>query len=383
LKLIREVVSSADGVRFVLAWEGVVFLVHPRVTSTSVAIVHMNEPMASDDLTFNPAASLLVDAWATLAEPRPRSVDALLPFSSYAEAKKNVVSVSGATEKKAARVRPDAWAEYADLRREGHHGGPAVQPYLVGALVDGRLVVTVFGHPVAIDSPTSLPRFPVANVAPAIVAASQEHLVLDVQYVGDATNLADFTDIFVHDRASNRWRTVRVEGNASNCRLFDPWLAITVGMRNPDHKISPGRENERAYETDILPNVQQQYAIFQGKWIWSPGVLALQNLVDGRKIRIVTGQEDSEILRVQGGILLYRVNDEIYQTRIIADQLKDITLVVKDDDVPEIHWAFWSEGWGSCCATGHCPNAGYRRGSCATSGSCCARGWRCATCAAS
>ncbi len=72
------------------------------------------------------------------------------------------------------------------------------------------------------------------------------------------------------------------------------------------------------------------------------GILTLQNLADGRKIRIVTGQEDSEILRVQGDIVLYRVNDEIYQARIAGDQLKDTTLVVKDDDVPEIHWAFWS-----------------------------------------
>lgn len=347
LKLVREVVPQSDGVRFAQGWGPVVFLVHPHVISTSVAVVHLNEPMAKDDLVFNAAGSLLVDAWVALAEPRPYSLDALLPLSTGvsgpAGQKNTVVGISSNAQQASVRITGDAWAEYSALRREGHHGGPAVQPYLIGAVVDGRLVVTIFGRPVVIDSATFLPRFPAANVAPAIVAASQEHLVLDVQYAADATNLPDFTDMFVHDRSSNRWRTVRVEGNASNSRLFDPWLAITVGMRNPDHKTSPGRENERAYETDMLPNVRQQYAIFQGKWIWSPGVLALQNLVDGRKIRIETGQEDSEILRVEGDIVLYRVNDAIYQARIAGDQLKDTTLVVKDEDVPEIHWVFWSK----------------------------------------
>ena len=56
-----------------------------------------------------------------------------------------------------------------------------------------------------------------------------------------------------------------------------------------------------------------------------------------------TGQEDSEILQVKGDIVLYRINDTIYQAKIVGDQLKDSTMVVKDEDVPEIHWAFWSK----------------------------------------
>jgi len=74
-----------------------------------------------------------------------------------------------------------------------------------------------------------------------------------------------------------------------------------------------------------------------------PGVLVLQNLADGRKIRIETGQEDSEILTVDQEKVLYRVNDTIYQAHIVGEQLKDSTVVVKDEDVPEIHWVFWSK----------------------------------------
>jgi hypothetical protein len=33
----------------------------------------------------------------------------------------------------------------------------------------------------------------------------------------------------------------------------------------------------------------------------------------------------------------------IHQARIEGEQLKDTRVVVKDEDVPEIHWAFWSK----------------------------------------
>jgi hypothetical protein len=46
---------------------------------------------------------------------------------------------------------------------------------------------------------------------------------------------------------------------------------------------------------------------------------------------------------VEDDVVLYRVNDAIYQARIDGEQLKDITLVVKGEDVPEVHWAFWSK----------------------------------------
>jgi hypothetical protein len=74
-----------------------------------------------------------------------------------------------------------------------------------------------------------------------------------------------------------------------------------------------------------------------------PGILMLQNLGDGRKIRIETDQEDSEILWADDNSALYRVNDAIYQAQIIGDKLQDTTMIVKDQDVPEIHWVFWSK----------------------------------------
>ncbi len=74
---------------------------------------------------------------------------------------------------------------------------------------------------------------------------------------------------------------------------------------------------------------------------YRPGILVLQNLEDGRKIRVETGQEDSEVLAVRGQTILYRVDDTIYQASIVGTRLQNISVAVKDDNVPEVHWVFW------------------------------------------
>jgi hypothetical protein len=125
-------------------------------------------------------------------------------------------------------------------------------------------------------------------------------------------------------------------------------------MFNPDRKPSPGRENERGVEAfgpyEIAGSRgnpgNARFPLVQGQFdsdVFSPGVLVLQNLDDGRKIRIETGQEDSEILNVNGDIVVYRVNDSVYRASIAGDRLQGATVLAKDDDVPEVHWVFWSK----------------------------------------
>jgi len=46
---------------------------------------------------------------------------------------------------------------------------------------------------------------------------------------------------------------------------------------------------------------------------------------------------------VDSGRILYRVNDSIFSAQIEGDKPTKPTLIVKDDDVPEVHWVFWSQ----------------------------------------
>jgi hypothetical protein len=37
------------------------------------------------------------------------------------------------------------------------------------------------------------------------------------------------------------------------------------------------------------------------------------------------------------------VNDTIYQAGIAGNQIQDPVVIVKDEDVPEVHWVFWAQ----------------------------------------
>jgi hypothetical protein len=210
--------------------------------------------------------------------------------------------------------------------------------------VDGNLGINMFGqHATVFDSLPAALRGTSRNPILVVAGVSQEYLLLVPHYDLPPEKLGASEEMFVHDRVRNRWSSIQIEGNWSESRLFGSWLATIVRMANLDRKPGPGRDQERATETDRLPNVQALYATWAGRYYWLPGVLVIQNLADGRKIRIETGQEDSEILTVDEDKVLYRINDTIYQAQIAGDQLKDSAVVVQDEDVPEIHWVFWSK----------------------------------------
>lgn len=98
-----------------------------------------------------------------------------------------------------------------------------------------------------------------------------------------------------------------------------------------------------------LPAVREYVNQFVNLHI--PGKLVLQNLSDGRKFTLSTGQDDSEIIAIRAdGEMLYRVNDSIYSAEIVpasiatgpgGDRITDSRLIVRDVDVPQVHWAFW------------------------------------------
>ncbi len=161
--------------------------------------------------------------------------------------------------------------------------------------------------------------------------------------------------VYVQNKATGRWRVIDSPFIRLWPRVFGSWLATTVEEPNPTGKESPGLKNERtlppyAYETSDFPQIMGLY----GTKTYMPGKLLLQNLVDGRKITIDTGQQDSEVLDVRkDGLVLYRVNDEIFSARIKGDKLSAPTLVVKGNDVPEVHWVFWSKAEVSAQPAAH------------------------------
>ena len=67
----------------------------------------------------------------------------------------------------------------------------------------------------------------------------------------------------------------------------------------------------------------------------------LDNIHSKEYIEWNTGQGDSEILLVQNRMVYYRINDKIYKASIIGeDKLGKPDLLIQDERVPDIHWAF-------------------------------------------
>lgn len=357
LELAREVVPQSEGAEFIFAYAGTIFVLHPHSAPNGVAIVHTGDPMRADDVTFDSKGIRPSPSATTVAVAPDGSAVLLAPWitnltdPAHLPEHFNVrlARISSDSAGSGPRVQFDTWVDYANLRREGATGGPNYATALIGSAEGDDLVVDIFGHTVVVDKLPQNLRTTAAKTVLAVVAASERYVVLTRQHTREDVSsgkLGDSTELSIHDRLEHRWSEIQAEGNSSTLRLFGQWLAAIVGTWSPNHPMpNPGRENERteAKKTDLLPPTQTLYRSFVGHNMLLPGILSLQNLDDGRKIRIETGQEDSEILHVDGNVVLYRVNDTIYQARIEGDQLKDTTVVLKDEDVPEIHWAFWSK----------------------------------------
>lgn len=352
---VREVVRQQDGVHSAYAYGDAIFFLYPYDRPTSVAILHTDDPNRADNVTFSPTG--LTGVGGALGEPPGVGLELLVswlapiepgtPIPAHIDVAQAAISNRSITGHK--RIDFSKWADYAYLRLQGEHGGPSPREGQQQAVAqEGSLALRHFDHAVAVDSLPPVLKNLADGTPLFIIAATEKYLLFGTaQTASDIAsgNLGSSLKVYVHDRTSNQWSAIQTEGNSPALRLFSKWLAEIVGNSGRNHGPNPGRENERTWneKTDRLPPVQRLYEEFGQQEYARPGILVLQNLADGRKIRIETGQEDSEILWVDDDSVLYRVNDAIYQARIARDKLQDATLIVKDEDAPEVHWVFWSK----------------------------------------
>lgn len=353
LEVVREITSEKDGSAAVQSAGDVIFVLDNL--NFTVHIIHTKDPVKPDSLTFNAdrrGAAVDLQAGVTPVTPAGSVPHLLLPMvipqSNKEEDEREIpsppawtlVSVSGDATQDAGRIQFDQWNEYAAMRFEGTPGIPILSLW-PGVWIDGdTLTFRNFANPprsVVVDkAPRSLPT----NRRFDVEAVDDHYLVMrNPPYLPESGTL-------LRDRSRDSWKKIAIEGDQSRLRLFGQWLATDVEMESsgPFADDKPEKSGERDSRTSRLPSVYGEYSSYCFMNHRSfPGILVLQNLGDGRTIRMETHQEDSEILWVGGDVVLYRINDEIYRAEIIGSQLRNATLIVKDDDVPEVHWVFFSE----------------------------------------
>lgn len=164
-----------------------------------------------------------------------------------------------------------------------------------------------------------------------------------------------FTQLYIYDKAKVNWFSFKIKGSNNSVRGYGTWLAGSVVSDDEQiiydeqgreketiefNRVSPGKENRRQKGTSTGTPFDFRTDFSK---LYYPGILYLLNVPTRKYIEWNTGQGDSEILLVQDELVYYRVNDKIYKSSIVeGKELGKPELLIQDERVPDIHWAFIS-----------------------------------------
>jgi hypothetical protein len=356
LRLLRVVSPSSY---YVQECDGeVISILYPPTVPTHVSVVHMADPTRADDIAVNSESRFDVFDSLELAN-KGGAVQQLLGLTKGPEvgSRMDLEKVELSLTSVASRVSAGSPQDYIHLFTMGMAGGPT-NDFMLFGYREGKSLLPRTGRfgpkGVPIDTLPESFRIPENKEDIGILAANPSYLILGNYYIQqDSKSKDNVTHLFIHDRTKGAWKELQIPGGTSRMRMFGPWLAViqqwprhAPGTQGPPwdplHLYpDPGRAQERGIGSANLPDVRLAYSSGVARDSKIPGVLELDNIQDGRRITLKTNQEDSEILLVTAaGVVLYRVNDTIFEAHIQGSALVHRTTIAKDTDVPEVHWAF-------------------------------------------
>jgi hypothetical protein len=172
----------------------------------------------------------------------------------------------------------------------------------------------------------------------------------------------------IKNKTTGEWHFKSFNGGRTSIVGFGKWLAGTVVDYNHGtyfleigkpikydfKRIIPGIENRRSLfsnpeDEDRFYGESESFDQRNGRFgDYYPGILFLYNVESKKYIEWETMengmfQGDSEILLVADETVYFRVNDKIYEVPIKnGNKLGEFKLLVQDDRVRDIHWAFIS-----------------------------------------
>jgi len=351
---VRTLAAASAGVYLVApADTGVIAVVSPAVTPARIEIVHEDDPDKSDSVALNFGKAVALNSLNCLIARKGATYELLATVPSQPPGSTEPVTVwkvllSAAGGGQDARVSKGAPEDYAEPEDYGVPGGPMPGFTMFASRVGDRLLMRIGASRIPLDTCPRDAPFENGKEDAGIVASSASYRIYSLVHAIDQLAAIRETTLYVHNLRTGKWKRVEVPGNDPRSRLCGGWLASIAEFWQPNSPANPGRAAERSRATKELPNVQAYYASFEGRDHRIPGILTLCNLEDGRRVTLNTQAEDSEVLLVTAqNQVVYRVNDSIYQAPIQGATLGPAVLVVHDEAVPEIHWAFFSSGGGA------------------------------------
>lgn len=359
LALVRQIVPQSAGLFTVLDDEGNnIYVAYPHINPTTLSIVHKERPALKDTIIFNPGGLAVDNTAVGVAAGKGFQSYALFPLlrrtgGDSSPIHVDLTSVAGDAAGDEPRIKINEWSQYQSFRMRGAPGGPLGPGFTTLGEIRNNYVelqLSVPGRPPFLGQPSDS-ELELASAPPDVPVAERSgpfYIAVANRGFLAIGSTPGHPSLYVYDRLQKTWKLIDSTSTIQYARrIFGSWLATIVEVWRPGNPQNPGREDERDTGTRLLTNIREAYAFWAGRDVHIPGILVLDNLEDGRRITLQTNEEDSEILDVRSdGLVLYRVNDLIFSAQIEGDKLSAPTLVVKDDDVPEIHWAFWSNAQG-------------------------------------
>lgn len=202
----------------------------------------------------------------------------------------SLLAIMGNPPAKGSRVVVNDWDLYNHLTFQGSPGGPGVYPTPETKSQNGDLVMNLGGRTTFVDSAPPISASVGTSSTIWILAANREFLVsIPIHDTGGNYSIPAL--MYVHARLTGAWRKLESAGSMPQCRIFGDWLVTRSRNSKASDEYrdnSPGHNDESnlwvPYER---PDVRVQYEYMDSPF-YIPGILTLDNLVDGRRITLDT-----------------------------------------------------------------------------------------------
>ena len=152
---------------------------------------------------------------------------------------------------------------------------------------------------------------------------------------------AQVQEFFVYDKLNNQWISFKLN-NKGWFKSFGAWLTTEQQTFEFTRLQALAEHSSQSHKETTLQ--YKHYLHRFSEWnIDKTGLLHIINPIQNIHIQLDTKAPDSEVLLIENGQVIYRVEDKIYSAKINGAKLTAPTLLVQSDEIPAIHWAFISD----------------------------------------
>lgn len=231
---------------------------------------------------------------------------------------------------------------YKNIYLTGYIGGEVVgSDYILSYSreEDGYLEILVSGDRSKRPCfPYELPeKYRFNTYARQLVCINNDNYFLVSGNEQSGVNSLGIVPLFVYDKKNKEWSEKMLTGTLPRVRGFSEWLCGYIaddGEYFMD-KQRPGSSLWKDRATGLSPALR-----YEG--MYAPGILYFYNPSTRVYFELHTNQADSEVVLIRNNKVIYRVYDELYKADLVdGNRLGESRLLLKDDRVPDIHWAFY------------------------------------------